>query len=237
MAYNKITLFNIKINTYICRELYRKSGNYRNEKFLTDESKKNAKGKKKSYISWNSIFDGLSISESKVQRIISKPGASFYSKDEAKKLGEVFNVDYKYFSADNNILLPIGAIDEAEWKNFFTAEYNLGYVNKKIMHEEHVALKNKINKALDKIISDYRNDLINATSALYRICWYYEKGKTYEDRDVQIRVRNRVNEVYNTEPFEWSQCSENDIKEFINKINETLDFLKAYEICRRKFQI
>uniref|UniRef100_UPI004056F96D hypothetical protein n=1 Tax=Acetatifactor sp. TaxID=1872090 RepID=UPI004056F96D len=237
MAYNKNTLFNIKVNTYICRELYRKCGNYRNEQFITEESRNLPKGKKKKYAGWNEIIYGLNVSESKVQRIVSGNGASFFTKEEAKIIGETFNIDSKYFAADYSILLPVSAIEIDEWKVFLTQEYDLGYVNRKIGHIEYEALKGKISKALDKIISDYRNELINTTSALYRICWYYEKGKTFEDKDIQIRVRNRVQEVHNTETFEWSQCSDGDIEQFIDDLNETLEFLKAYKICRTKFKI
>lgn len=237
MAYDKNILFNIKVNTYICRELYRKCGNNRNERFITEGRQDLQKGKKKSYVSWREIIPGLKLSEGKVQRIVSGAGASFYTKEESRIIGETFNINYKYFAAENSILLPVSAIEKKEWEVFLSAEYNLGYVQKIIWHEEREEVKSKISKALDKVIGDYRNELISTSNPLYRICWYYEKGKTFEDKDIQIRVRNRIQEVYNTELFEWKQCSDGDIEEFIVDLNETLEFLKAYKICRTKFEI
>ncbi len=237
MKHNIHTLFNIKVNTYICRELYRKCGNNRNVRFIEEESRHLSYEKKKAYYPWKDIISGLNISESKVERIITKGGASCYTKEEAKKIGETYNINYKYFVPDNSLLLPLVAIEMSEWKKFFNVKYGLAYVNRTITIEEYEELNSKISKALDKVISDYRNELMSTTNPLYRICWYHENARTFEDKDIQARVRNRVRDVYNTETFEWSQCSNNDIDEFICNLSETLEFLKAYKICRKKFEI
>jgi hypothetical protein len=232
MKYEKDKFFSLKVNTYICRELYRKMGVHRADCFLVDM--KNTQGRKKDYKGWHEIFP-VDLSESKIQRIIGGRGASYFTEEQAKQIGSAFNIDYEYFKKGKDKLLPVDGITTDEWKRFMSYKYQLGYVNN--IRDGETLVKN-VNKVMEQIVADsFKPETMENSDPLYRICWYYRNGKTYEDKDIQIRVRNRVEVLNNTKPFEWSQCTESDIEEFIKKLDETLEFLKAYKICKKTFKI
>ena len=40
-----------------------------------------------------------------------------------------------------------------------------------------------------------------------------------------------------TTPEEWTNCSKEEMNEIIDMLSETEEMLRAYQICRDKFQI
>lgn len=226
--------FCMKVNTYICRELYRYMDKKRAECFYKYDGQESKR--KIAYVGWNELF-GMLISASKIQRIVSGKGKNCFTNQQVEKIAETFHIEQEYFKHDNSArLLEVKGLNADIWKIFLNQKYGFSYKveNREVKAEDALAL---VKEKLHKVIENYEEDVLLDTTPLYKICWYYENGRTYQPKSIQSIIRNRVEKVYMTTPEEWTSCSKEEMNEIIDMLNETEEMLRAYQICRDKFQI
>lgn len=235
MKYSDEKYMNLKINTYICRELYRLMGTNRDTKFRSSLEEGNiVSDKRKKYKSWGEIFNNIKIPEVRITRIISKRGNYKFTVDEAKIISTVFDIDSKYFLLKDTKLLRIPGVKIEDWKMFMSGKYgDINYVNVNKMKFD--TSKDLIEKSLQKVIGDYTKGYLNQEDPLYKMCFYYDVGRTYENKDITISIKNKVEDVYRIEPKEWAYCNPEDIVEFIKKLTEKVNILNAYLIYKENF--
>lgn len=94
--------FCMKVNTYICRELYRYMDKKRSECFYKYDGQESKR--KIAYVGWNELF-GTLISPSKIQRIVSGKGKNCFTNQQVEKIAETFHIEQEYFKHDNSAKL------------------------------------------------------------------------------------------------------------------------------------
>ena len=114
--------FCMKVNTYICRELYRYMDKKRAECFYKYDGQESKR--KIAYVGWNELF-GMLISASKIQRIVSGKGKNCFTNQQVEKIAETFHIEQEYFKHDNSArLLEVKGLNADIWKIFMNKKYD-----------------------------------------------------------------------------------------------------------------
>lgn len=204
-AINKNDGFNIMVNLYIIRRIYRVLG----------------KNKASTFKGVDYYKDVMEISRPRYGRICN--GEQFQlPAEERKELCEMFNIDETYFKADGKII-EIHQVTENDWKCLLNYNYFVDY---------DVSLpRNKIEetaKRVDELISQsVKKKLIESTysesDALFRIYYYFKKGTAYR---TESQLTKFTRELGNMKISDWNEILQN--KTQLQHYGELLDKHSRY---------
>lgn len=230
---NDIRFLYLKINVYICREIYRKMWSTKNVIFIEKRSDKN---NRHTYLKWGRIFGDVNITERRINNILAKNTNSSIHKPEAIKIAEIFNISKYYFLKDETALLEINGIDIEDWKKVFYLKYGMDYdVHPKNFDQSK--LMKKIDKKIKEIIRSCEKDDLEHINPLYRIWYYYKNGASFKDDEIVEIIKKKIADLDNIKPAEWELIKEDkDIQYAIRVFGDKLDMLQALATYRKKFK-
>lgn len=198
---------NVKINLYVCLELYRVFRTRRElnvEAFLVKNGE-NTKGRP-TYKKLQEVWEfSCNDNYRKFDRILISNGNSRFTKDEAKRIANIVGIEEEYFVGGKNKVIQVPGISEEDWNYFFNERYD-----NKIPNCNSYRIKKEIVDKVKKQIFELAvsNIEINyaTTEPIYRINYFYKTGKTYKQISRIDSIKNYIDELNKITVEEWETC-------------------------------
>lgn len=229
MKYIYEEYINVRINTYICRMLYRKLGKDKSNRFIK------GKNRKISYESFENILsrNGENITPSKVSRIIKCEGKSHFTANEIKSISQTFNIDERYFKIGNDVTILVPGLTVDDWKIYLNVKYQtsdrykIPISNSVNWVKREKEIEDIIENAVDDILKNSKWKSLSSDDPLYRILHLYTSGSTFVGADEETIVRKKLNSVEELKYDDFIKINIEELYSHIASLEKKLDLMKA----------
>lgn len=204
---------NIRINTYIIRELYRNLKNSRNEVFL-----KNENNKRKQYISFSDMLStGINkdIPPLRINRILKGESKSKYSLEEANKLANLFDISPEFFIYGTDRVFEVEGIPKEDILLILAKRFNNAtYISMNFADQKNADKRiERAERAIEGILNiGYLQWTLDKENELYKMYYYFANGKKYYGSNIKMKVNNYVKNINSIKVEEWEECNDNDLE-------------------------
>lgn len=231
MAFQEKNIY-LRINLYVIRNLYKSIGAHNQLNDIFKEKIEKGKTRPKG------IAEVLNVNKPRFDRIVTTSNNSKIKKEEADSIGRMFNISEEYFLIDRKKLI-YKEIPIEEWACFFQDKYNEGeagdgksYYNA-YTRKSAKEIKEEISSSLERLYKGCKNGNQTVADDIYRVWWYFTKGKSYIDT-INERINSNVAYIENITAEEWKRADISVIKNAIGKMETITEGLKAYLLCIEK---
>lgn len=219
----------VKVNLYICREIYNKlkSGNRLHKSFEKDIQKSKSNKRKKSHMTFEYAMDLGAENSNHIRRIFGN-GNSRLSEDDILKITSRLAVSEEYFKAGTKKMIEIPGLNIDDWKFFFNTAYKNNIPNVSKIGRSTDTIGKKIIDLVDSsVFSNYGQE-----TEIYHIFWYYTKGKTYKVESVTDKVKRIFEELHNLNYYDWIECR-NNWNDYIEVMNEQIVLINSIDVLEK----
>lgn len=207
---NQENAFNIMVNLYIIRYLYR---HMEKASVFMDETGKRKKSKG---------FD-VEVNLSR-QRIINILRGRFMLTKEIKQLSGKFNIESSYFQT-NGEYIQIGTLTEKDWKKFFEIS-KLAYFNEFMTPKEEKEIPRKVEATLESLLdSNAVENTYSSKTALFKVHYYWKNGVPYT---ANSRITRFIAGLQEVSLADWEEKEDDitELKQYQKLLARHTDYLK-----------
>lgn len=202
--------FNVMVNLYIIRYLYR---NMEKGAVFMDESGQRRKDK--------DFYVEINISRQLLNHIFD---GRFILTKKIKQLSAKFAIEPEYFQT-NGKYIQIDDLTEHDWKIFFKTKYKTDFkvpLTPTVSAENKIKIENALKRLVDANVIE---NTYSAETALFKVHYYWKNGVAYVPKS---KLTKFITELQELKLVDWEEKEQNigELKQYQKLLAKHADYLK-----------